>query len=118
MSEDTRQDHISRKRVVYAAAGMDGVTVRRDETYRAADGAALAMDLYYPPDSIGGAARPAVVFVTGFTDAGAERMLGCRFKEMGSFVSWAQLTAASGLVAVTYENRHPAPDAQAVLHDV
>jgi acetyl esterase/lipase len=76
------------------------------------------MDLYYPAESTGRAASPAVVFVTGFPDAGAERMLGCRFKDMGSFVSWAQLVAVSGLVAVTYENRQPVEDAAAVLQHV
>jgi acetyl esterase/lipase len=33
-------------------------------------------------------------------------------------VSWAQLTAASGLVAVTYTNRDPATDVHAVLEHV
>ena len=55
-----------------------------------------------------GARTPAVVFVTGFHDVGAQRMLGCRLKEMGSYVSWAQLAAASGLVGITYTNREPA----------
>jgi acetyl esterase/lipase len=48
-----------------------------------------------------------VIFVTGFSDLGAEKMLGSRFKDMGSFVSWAQLVAASGLVGITYANREP-----------
>ena len=42
-------------------------------------------------------------------------MIGCAAKEMGSFVSWARLTAASGLVAVTYTNRDPQEDLQALL---
>ena len=42
-------------------------------------------------------------------------MLGRKFKETGSYVSWARLTAASGLVAITYTNREPATDADALL---
>src|SRR5262245_46470078 len=107
MSQDAHREQISRKRVVYTMPGTAAVTVRRDQPYRVADAGAFAMDVYYPPD-LGAAARaPAVIFVTGFSDVGAETMLGSRFKDMGSFVSWAELVAASGLVAITYANREP-----------
>ena len=44
-------------------------------------------------------------------------MLGCKMKEMGAYVSWSQLVAASGLVAVTYSNSEPT-DVHAVLQYV
>src|SRR5438046_1268805 len=97
MSQDTQRDQMSKKRVVYTMPGMEAVAVRRDEQYRVTDVGALTMDVYYPPNSKAGVRTPAVLFVTGFSDLGAEKMLGSRFKEMGSFVSWAQLAAASGL---------------------
>jgi hypothetical protein len=115
MSQDT---HISKKRVVYSMPGVDVVTVRRDEPYRTSDEGHFIMDLYYPPDSTSGARTPAVIFVTGFSDVGARKMLGCSLKEMGSYVSWGQLTAASGLVAITYANREPATDVHAVLQHI
>ena len=118
MSQGTPQDHISKKRVVYTLPGADRVRVRRDEPYRGTDAGAHAMDLYYPPDSTTGARTPAVVFVTGFSDVGAQKMVGCNQKEMGSYVSWGELTAASGLVAITYTNTEPAADARAVLRYV
>ena len=68
------------------------------------------MDMYYPPDSKSGARIPAVVVVAGFPDVGYEAKVGCKFKEMGSSISWGQLMAASGLVAITYTNREPATD--------
>jgi hypothetical protein len=71
------------------------------------DSGALAMDLYYPPRSEAQDQIPAVIFVTGFSDLGAETMLGSKFKDMGAFVSWAQLAAASGFVGITYANREP-----------
>ena len=104
MSDTISPDHISKKRVVHFVPGMDAVTVQHEGE----------IDIYYP--AIGdGAPSPAVVFVTGFADAGAQRRLGCRFKEMGSFVSWAQLTAASGMAAITYGNTEPS-DIHQVLH--
>src|SRR5713226_4781366 len=99
MSQDTQQDHISKKRVLYTMPGVDAVSVRRDVEYQVTDAGALTMDLYYPPDSKSGARTPAVIFVTGFSDVGARKMLGCTQKEMGSYISWGQLAAASGLVA-------------------
>src|SRR3989441_3782323 len=118
MSQQTPQDHISKKRVVYTMPGVDAVTVRRDEAYRATETVALTMDLYYPPDAKSGARTPAVIFVTGFSDVGAQKMLGCQLKDMGSYISWGQLAAASGLVAITYTNRDPATDVHAVLQHV
>ena len=115
---DTPQNPFASMRIVYAAPGMDAVTVRRDDTYRVSEGHALTMDVYYPPDAPSGARLPAVIFVTGFSDADAQRMLGRRFKEMGSYVSWAQVVAASGMVAITYANDAPAHDVDAVLQHV
>lgn len=116
MNRDT--ERISKKEVVYSIPGMDGVEVRRDVEYRATNEGALTTDIYYPPDSRRGARLPAVVFVIGYSDLGAEARLGCKFKEMGSYVSWARLTAASGVVAITYRNREPAADVDALLQYV
>lgn len=118
MSQDTRPEQIAKKGLVYTMPGVDAVTVRRDMEYRVTEAGALTMDLYYPPHSKSGARIPAVVFVTGASDEGARRILGCALKEMRSYVSWAQLAAASGLVAITYTNREPATDVHAVLQHV
>jgi hypothetical protein len=97
--------------------GMQSVTVRRAVEYRAAEGAALTLDLYAPP-AAKGAARPAVVLVVGYPDPGFEAMLGCKWKEMESSVGWAHLLGASGIVAITYTNRDPAADLDALLEHV
>jgi acetyl esterase/lipase len=75
------------------------------------------MDLYYPTDS-GNRRAPAVILVTGFVDAGVRQMLGCLPKDMGSYISWAQLIAASGMVAITYANQEPATDVHTLLRYV
>jgi len=106
MSQDTSQDHISHKRVLFRLPGADAV-VPRSEEYTRTDAGPMTIDLYYPPSATDAVPLAAVLFVTGYSDIGAQRMLGCKFKAMGAFVSWAQLTAASGLVGMTYENSHP-----------
>ncbi len=112
---NTQPDHISKQVVRYRIPGMDDVTVRRDVVYRAPDAGARTMDIYYPPDVKSGARLPAVVVVAGFPDMGFAAQVGCKFKEMASVGSWARLTAASGLVAITYTNREPAADIHALL---
>jgi hypothetical protein len=94
---------------------MNVVKIRRGISYKETDAGSLTIDLYHPPDLKSGTQIPAVVFVTGYSDIGAEKMLGTKFKEMGSFVSWAQLVAVSGLIGVTYANREPG-DVYDVLH--
>ena len=120
MNRDAKPSDISKQVVLYRIPGMDDVKVRRDVEYSAADAGALTMDIYYPHASPERAPRrlPAVVFVAGFPDEGFEAKVGCKFKEMGSSVSWARLTAASGLVAVTYTNREPERDLRALLQHV
>ena len=73
------------------------------------------MDLYYPPGWKHETPTPAVVFVSGYSDVGFQKIFGCKLKEMESYFSWAQLTAASGLVAVTYSTTEPASEIHAVL---
>ena len=118
MKQETTPEEIVKKEVVYRIPCMDEVRVTRDVAYQTTDGGALTMDIYYPPDASGGARLPAVVFVAGYPDPGFEKMLGCKFKEMGAYLSWARLTAASGMVALTYTNREPEADARALLRHV
>ena len=115
MADQTPQD-IATRRVLYTMPGIDEVTIRRDVEYQGGGDGALTMDLYYPPRSGDGRAHAAVVFVTGFPDPGARKVLGRPAKDMGSYVSWAQLVAASGIVGVTYVNRQPADVAAVFEH--
>jgi dienelactone hydrolase len=110
---DPPRHEITLKPLVYTIAGAEQLPVRRDIVYWSGDGRDLTLDLYSPQDHAG--AAPAVLFVNGFPDPGTARFLGCRQKEMESYVSWARLVAATGLAAVTYENCEPATDAEAVL---
>ncbi|MBI3492415.1 MAG: alpha/beta hydrolase [Acidobacteria bacterium] len=128
----TPRHEITLKKLVYTMPGVDAVTVRRDVPYRATETGALGMDIYYPPDAgsevVGrvlsdqpgatSATLPAVIFAIGFSDVGARTTLGCIVKEMESYIGWARLVAASGMVAITYENREPVADLHAVLQHV
>jgi hypothetical protein len=112
------QNDIAKKRVVYEIPGADTVTIRQDVEYQTTDAAPLTMDIYYPPDWRSGIRIPAVVFVSGYSDFGVQRILGCKLKEMESYISWGRLTAASGMVAVVYSAGEPAADIHALLQYV
>jgi hypothetical protein len=123
MSQETPADRAATRVVVYRIPGMDRVEVRRDVEYRAAEAGPLLMDLYYPPPPRPARPLSAVVIVAGYPDPGFQKALGCRFKDMGSSVSWCRLLAASGMVAIAYANREPASDFHVLLdqlrrHDV
>ena len=93
-----------------------GVTVRRDIPWHGTNGRELTFDIYQP--STAERPVPAVLFVTGYPDAGVQRMLGCNAKDMESYDGWGRLLAASGLAAIAYVNHEPIADAHAILAHV
>jgi acetyl esterase/lipase len=106
---------LTKQSVVLELPGMDAVSVRRNIAY--GDGARRRFDVYRPPNS-GAAELPAVLFVMGYSDAGAEQVFGCRLMDMAAYVGWARLVACLGMVGILYENEEPAADARAVLGHV
>jgi acetyl esterase/lipase len=117
MSQKDRRHEIATKRIVLEIPGADAVVVRRDVAYALVDGERLMMDIYRPPGPQSHD-LPAVLFVTGYGDEGMRKVVGCNAKDMASYVSWAQLVAVSGLVAITYTNRSPVTDVNEVLRYV
>jgi hypothetical protein len=108
MSQD-----ITKRRVMYELPEEDAVAVRQDVEFRGADGEPLVLDVYALPGAV--ERPPAVVMIHGFPDPGYVKMLGSRFKDIQSSVSWGRLLAASGLACVTYTNREPIGDLAALF---
>jgi acetyl esterase/lipase len=94
-------EEMIRMRIVWSVPGMDAVSTRRGLVYKTADGESLHMDVYAPAGPQ--RRRPTVVFVHG----GPIPRLGAR--NMGIFVSYGELLAATGFVAVTFDHRFLAP---------
>jgi hypothetical protein len=104
---------LAKRRVVFGVPGMEHIEVRRDIPYRSGLSERLTIDLYLPPGC--SSARPAVIFVAGYSDQGGLDLIGLRLKEWGAYVSWGQLVAASGLVGITYSCSEPPLNAKEVL---
>jgi acetyl esterase/lipase len=99
------ENDIFRKRVVYEVPGMDAVEVHRDLVYRQAAGVELRMDVYLPPGLAPGEKRPGVVLVHGGPMPSDKLPMIHLIKSWGIFLSYGELLAASGMVAVTFGHR-------------
>jgi acetyl esterase/lipase len=96
---------VARMRVVYRVAGMDEVEVRRDLVYHEAEGTPMTLDLYLPPAArrAAGAPAPVVLLIHG---GPVPEAVYAKVKNMGVFVSYGELLAASGLAAVAFNHLH------------
>jgi acetyl esterase/lipase len=91
-------------RIVYTVPGMEAVTVHRDLVYRTAGQMELKMDVYCPAGMREGSRAPVVMLVHG-----GPISMPRSAKDIGVFVSYGELLAASGLVAVTFNHRFYSP---------
>jgi hypothetical protein len=71
----------------------------------------LTTDIYYPPDANPDNKLPVVIFVNGVGDT----RLPDPLKDSEQYISWGQLTAASGMIAVTYESVETYDDTLALI---
>lgn len=106
---------IATRRVLYEIPGMNAIEPREFE-FPGSDGQPLAGRIYLPQSE--DPLASVVVIIEGFPDPGFVKHVGCRFMDMQWSISMAQLIAASGLAAITYANRQPAPDVAAVVGHV
>ena len=73
------------------------------------------MDVYYPADFNFTKTAPVVVFVMGYSTDFTQNWFGAKLKDLGQYVSWGQLVAASGMIGAAYETDYPDDDIDAVL---
>ena len=118
MKEPLLTVDVARKPIVYKIAEMDDVTVKRDIEYTPTEDNPLTMDIYYPTGANNGNPWPVVIFALGFPGAGFRKWWGCKETDLGSYVSWARLAAASGMAAITYTNNEPVADLDTLVRYV
>jgi acetyl esterase/lipase len=103
---------INQMRIVYQLPAMEQVLMRKDIVYKTVDGQSLTIDVYYPPNKYLDSAHPAIIFVQG----GSRPEQVEHMKEVQQYISWSQLVAASGLIAIMFQHR--ADEGFTRLHDV
>ncbi|WAS95207.1 alpha/beta hydrolase [Nannocystis punicea] len=103
---------ITNQPLVYSLPGAADVVV--ESHHYETDAGPLGFDLYRPPRR--DVPAPAVVFVSGLPDPGVVGLFGKPLKDWASYVGWARMVAAAGLVGVTYLNREPGDVVALVRH--
>lgn len=97
---ETRVEEMKSKVVVYPTPPEPGVERAVDLTYRVVDGASMTLDVYRPARTT--EKLPAAVFIHGDL---AEPELVRDIKDWGQYRSWGELTASTGIAAVTVNHR-------------
>ncbi|HEV8398148.1 MAG TPA: hypothetical protein VGQ37_27925 [Vicinamibacterales bacterium] len=115
MAEEPKRFHLREIPMAYPAPEPEQVTVSSGIEFARAESGPLTLDVYAPARRTPSVALPAIVLVAGYPDAGYEKLLGCRFKDMAASTSWARLVASFGMVAVIYGNSRPQEDLEALL---
>ena len=92
--------------IVYHAAGMEQVGVRKNIIYFQDGKDAPAMDLYLPAGPAPAQGWPVVVLIHG-----GPISAGTRVKDWQAFESWGRVLGANGLAAVTFNHRFYSDDA-------
>lgn len=98
------------KRLVYQVPGMKDVIKRPGIVYHSEAGSDLTLDLFLPPHAGSEGKLPLVILISGYPDPAIKKYYGVNQKDLGLFSSWAELIAASGMIAVTYESERSAAE--------
>lgn len=104
-SDSTEELDLAQKRIVYQIPEMKEVVCHKEKVYHTVNGINLHADIYVPPNSKNEASHPLVIIANDYPDSLVNKWFGMDQKDMELYVSWAELIAASGMVAVTYESQ-------------
>lgn len=80
--------------VVFEIPGIDNLIVKKDIPYQSVAGTSLNMDIYYPPNFDFNSKIPAIIIVLGYTDMAGQKLLGSKFKNHITFISWCKIIAS------------------------
>ena len=96
--------------VIQLAAELDSRVTPETIVYSQIGATERRLELYRPVPNPNQPPPPIVIFVFGFPDELMLARRGRRLKDSAQYQSWAQLTAAAGCAAVTYETEQPSED--------
>jgi dienelactone hydrolase len=103
------------KKLVYRIPGTENVVKRLGIPYLSEGSLNLKLDLYLPAETSKDAGFPVVILVNGYSDPAIKKYFGVNQKDLGLFSSWAELIAASGMAAVTYESVRSSSESERLI---
>lgn len=108
---------IAERRLVVQIPEMNRVSIERNVPFARDVSDTLEFDVYRPAASAQ-SPLPAVIFVTGYSEAGSPHGAGRLLKDWAAYRDWACLMASAGVIAITYSNEDPVRDAAALLEHI
>lgn len=105
---------LNQRRIVYQIPEMEDVVCHKGEIYYS-DSMDLEADIYTPPGLSRGSKLPVVILTNNYPDVVWDRKSGVRHKDWQMIISWAELIAASGMVAVTYQTKYSPIEAESLI---
>jgi len=103
------------KRIVYQIPEMKDVICHRGITYHSVNGMDLKADIYVPAHGGKGNPLPVVILTINYPDSVFNKWFERDGKDLQMCVSWAELIAASGMAAVTYQTEFSHSDTDRLI---
>ena len=105
VSSTSQELEFSQKPIVYKIPEMNDVICHNGIVYHSVNGIELKADIYVPSTYEKSNDLPLVILVNNYPDSRINQLYGRDHKDMKLYVSWAELIAASGFAAVTYQSQ-------------
>lgn len=107
---------LPQKPIVYQIPEMKDVVCHKGIVYLSVNGIDLKADIYVPPTRDKSNTLPIVIIVDGYPDSRINQSWGRDGKDLQMAVSWAELIAASGMAAVTYQTQFSHSETDSLIY--
>ena len=104
------------KRIVYQIPEMEEVICHNGIVYHSVNGIDLKADIYVPSHGDKSNTFPVVIIVINYPDSAFNKWFGRNGKDLQMCVSWAELIAASGMAAVTYQTQFSHSETDSLIY--
>jgi dienelactone hydrolase len=106
---------LPQRRIVYQIPEMGDVVCHKGEIYYSADSMDLEADIYTPPGLSRGSKLPVVILTNNYPDVFWNNNSGVCHKDWQMIISWAELIAASDMIAVTYQTKYSPTESESLI---
>ena len=104
------------KRIVYQIPEMKDVICHNGIVYHTVNGIDLKADIYVPSNDGKSNPLPVVIVVINYPDSVMNKRFGRDGKDWQLAVSWAELIAASGMAAITYQTQFSHSETDSLIY--
>jgi dienelactone hydrolase len=114
-SSSGQELELPQRRIVYQIPEMEDVVCHKGEIYYSVDSMDLEADIYMPPGLSRGSKLPLVILTNNYPDVAWNKNDGVCHKDWQMIISWAELIAASGMIAVTYQTQFSPSESDSLI---